>query len=233
MKHQFQIIITSKNHKIDFIGSYRTKEQALKAFHKIKLANDKIIFPKRHINNETIERADYEAVLIKRRRFDESKITQVRDESGAFKEHITDNDDWIVFDKIPYYVEEEFWIYGHHPLRDRKNISYIFNQLVKPKAITKIDFLNIHLYKNKLLIETYYTMDMVICKNKSDCIQLYNKLQELCECDKKVKYYIFSGDSGATKSKAHKVICKIQELTHWDLTKIKRNKTSECYKKKG
>lgn len=227
MKHQFQIIITSKNKQKEFIGSYPTRESALRAFHKLKVENEQIVFPKRHINSKTIERADYEIVLIKRRNYDEDKVTQVRNDNGAFKEHMTNNDNWIVFDKAPYNVEEEFWVYGHHPLRDRKNIMFIYENMVKPKIYSKMDFLNIQLYKNKLLLETFNSLDMIICKNKSDCIQLYNKLQEMCEKDRKAKYYLFSGDGGITKAKAAVMIQKIQNLTHWDKTKIKRSKTSE------
>ena len=81
------------------------------------------------------------------------------------------------------------------------------------------------LFKNKVLIETSNTLDMVICKNKSDGIRLYNLLEEWCNKEKEVKYYLFNGDWGLTPDKRHKCVEKIRKLTNWDDLKINRCNT--------
>ena len=55
-------------------------------------------------------------------------------------------------------------------------------------------------YLNKLLIECNGKLDMVLCKNKSDCIRLYNKIEEFAIKDK-LKYVLFMGDIANSKHK--------------------------------
>ena len=63
---------------------------------------------------------------------------------------------------------------------------------------------------------------MVICKNKSDAIRLYNQLEEWCNKDKEVKYFIFNGDWSKS---TERMVEKIKQLTNWDDLKIRRSST--------
>ena len=64
---------------------------------------------------------------------------------------------------------------------------------------------------------------MVICKNKSDSIRLYNAIQKECE-KKKYKNIAFMGDMDKSKYK-NDWIEKITKLTNWSHTKVIRPKT--------
>ena len=79
------------------------------------------------------------------------------------------------------------------------------------------------LYKNKLFFETTYNSDLVICKNKSDAIRLYNTIEKYCS-DNKFKYVMFSGDWN-TNNLRSEIIEKIHKLTNWNKLKITRSST--------
>ena len=84
-------------------------------------------------------------------------------------------------------------------------------------------FKSILVYLNKILIECNGNLDLVICKNKKDAIRFYNQVEKWC-IERKMKYIMFMGDIAHSKHKRD-WMDKIQELTHWDRTKIKRPST--------
>ena len=224
-KYNYQIIVTSHDKQLDFIKSFRTEAQVNKYFNSMLNENKNIKFPVKYISRKKIEEAKYELVIIKRKNEDESSITKLRNNYGEFTEYNTNNDDWIVYDKAPYDIEESFWIYGYHPLVDRKSFSFIIDELVKPKVTNKYEFAQIIIFLNKLIIKSYNKTDMVICKNKSDCIRLYNEIKKCCEKNKKYKYCLFSGDWNSSRKLRKDAIEIISKLTNWNKLKITRNST--------
>ena len=224
-RYNYQIIITSHGKQIEFIKSFTTEAKANKHFHKMLKDNKNVVFPTRYINCHKIMEAKYEIVIIKRKEKGDDNITKLRNDYGEFIDYTTNNDEWIVYDKSPYDFEETFWVYGFHPLNYRKNFTYIFENLVKPKVTNKYEFTQFIIYRNKFIIKSYDKTDLVICKNKSDCIRLYNEIKKCCEKDKKCKYCIFSGDWNSNRKLSNDATEIIHDLTNWNSAKIKRNST--------
>ena len=83
---------------------------------------------------------------------------------------------------------------------------------------------SVSILKNKVLFDNYDELNMVICKNKSDAIRMYNLIEEKSSEDK-VKFIFFNGDCEATKLKKDNAIEKIRKLTNWDNKKILRSST--------
>lgn len=225
MKFKYHIIITKNNKQVDFIGCFTTETKALTKFKKLQNEMSNVKIPMLYINEgRQIKEVSYEIVLIKHIDNTESPITLLRNQYGEFIEHETNNKNWIVCEKAPYYKEETFWVYGYHPLVQRKDFNFIYDSLIKPNGCKKETFLSIYIYKNKLLIETSFNMDMVICKNHSDSIRLYNTIKEESEKDK-MKYILFNGDWSIGRDRQHICIDKIQQLTNWNKLKITRSTT--------
>lgn len=227
-KHNYQIILTTNGKQKEVLGTYPSELKVNKAFMQFIEENKKVNFPVEMLsmdNDRKLIDANYEIVIIKKREEKDSNVTLIRNEFGDLIEYTTTHKDWVVYDKHPYKREESFWVYGYHPLVQRKDFSFIYNEIVKPKASNKNTFINVMLFKNKVLIETTNTLDMIICKNKSDGIRLYNLLEEWCNKEKGVKYYLFNGDWGVTTDKKRKCVEKIRELTNWDDLKINRSTT--------
>ena len=225
MKNKYQIILTRNNKQVEFIGFFRTEKNANIKFKKLIDESNNVKFPVRYINRgRSIQEAKYELVLIKFKEENDTDTTLLKNEYGEYVEHITNNSNWIVYDKASYYKEETFWVYGFHPLIQRKDFNYIFDNLIKPSASKKSTFLNVMVYRNKLLLESTNKLDLIICKNQSDAIRLYNTIQKECE-NHKLKYILFNGDWNSTKEKREYSVEQIKKLTNWNDLKIKRYTT--------
>ena len=186
--------------------------------------NKSVIFPIRFNNNKTeIIESSYEIMIIKARDKTESCETKVMDEYGKFVNYATNDDDWIIYDRSPYYIEETFWVYGYHPKLQRKDFKWIYDNFISNNSNNKYLFKTVQLFKNKILVECNGKLDMVICKNKQDAIRMYNMIEEWCERDK-MKYIGFMGDLSYSRYKSD-WITKIQKLTNWTRKKITRMST--------
>ena len=186
--------------------------------------NKSVIFPIKFNNNKTeIIESSYEIMIIKARDKTESRETKVMDEYGKFVNYATNDDDWIIYDRSPYYIEETFWVYGYHPRLQRKDFKWIYDNFISNNSNNKYLFKTVQLFKNNTLAECNGKLDMVICKNKQDAIRMYNMIEEWCERDK-MKYVGFMGDLSYSKYKSD-WITKIQKLTNWTRKKITRMST--------
>ena len=186
--------------------------------------NKSVVFPIKFNNNKTeIIESSYEIMIIKARDKTESRETKVMDEYGKFVNYATNDDDWIIYDRSPYYIEETFWVYGYHPRLQRKDFKWIYDNFISNNSNNKYLFKTVQLFKNKILVECNGKLDMVICNNKQDAIRMYNMIEEWCERDK-MKYIGFMGDLSYSRYKSD-WITKIQKLTNWTRKKITRMST--------
>ena len=150
---------------------------------------------------------------------EDKKLTKLKDGDGKIINFETNDDNWIIYERANYDKEESFWVYGYHPVYQRKDFNWIYENLIA-NNVDKFNIKQILVYRNKLLISTTYELNMVLCKNESDCIRLYNELEKE-KIAKKLKYVFFNGD--AYHSKLKKTwFKKIQDLTGWDTLKIRR-----------
>lgn len=224
-KEVFQIIITHNNKQVEYIGTFNSEIKALKKFKEMQENNEKVKFPVYYVSGKYIESARYEIVIIKKRlNENDPKTTKLRNQHGEFVEHTTTNENWVVFDKSPYFKEETFWVYGYHPLVQRKTFDFICDNILKPLCNNKKNGTTIIVYNNKLIIDSLEKMELVICKNKSDCIRLYNLIESSAK-NKKLRYINYGGDWSCSKNGKQTCINKIQHLTNWNLAKIKRTST--------
>ncbi len=220
----YNIILVNHGKQIKNIAIDKTETRIYKKFNKLLKENRNVMFPIRYNNEKHVMvESEYELVIIKCKQEGDKDVNKVRNDYGKFVDYETDDEDWIVVDRAKYELEETFWVYGYHPKLQRKDFNWIFNEFIKKNASNKYMFKSVQLYKNKLLIECDGKLEMVICKNKSDCIRMYNTIQELA-INNKFKYIAFMGDVSASKYK-NDWIKKIQELTHWKPKKIIRNST--------
>ena len=217
-KNIYQIILTSNGKEIKHIYNCASEMLVNAKFKALIEENKSVRFPVRFINIGKLVPAQYELFIIKRNDND-SDVTKLKDENGKIINFKTDSEHWVIYDRENYEKEETFWVYGYHPVFQRKTFQWIFDE--KVKTAVKNNIKQILVFQNKLLINTTYELDMVMCKNKSDCIRLYNELER--EATKnKVKYAVFSGDAYHSSNKKT-WFNKIKNLTGWSSHKISRN----------
>ena len=99
--------------------------------------------------------------------------------------------------------------------------DFIYNEMIKNDAY---EYVSVVCFKNKLVIEYDYDMNIVICKNIDDCIRLYNTLNDRCLSEKITKA-VFKGQITFKSSLYKGIIHKIMEKTGWKETKVCRAST--------
>lgn len=220
----FKIISSLNGKQNGYIGNYRTYSEAYAKLKELEDENKNVLFPRKYLNSGIIGNIKDEYLLLEKNRFGNKNDGMLRNEFGKIVKHkITNNTKWIIKDKIVKLVEETFWVYGHDPKKDRKNCQWIIDNLIFDSIESKYDIIRILVYKNKLIIKyDNKPMSIVMCKNKSDCIRLYNFISDKINKEK-TKQVIFIG--------AYNVICDarrelendIMELTGWNKIKIQRS----------
>lgn len=223
-KKIYSIILTNHGKIKDKIVSKETESKIYKEFNKLLKENKKVIFPMKYNNEKHVMvESEHELYIIKCKEDFDNDTNKIKDANGKYTSYETSDDNWIIVDRSEYQIEETFWVYGYHPKLQRKTFEWIFNELISKGAKNKYMFKTIQIYLNKILIDCNGKLDIVICKNKNDSIRFYNQLEEWCK-NKKMKYILFMGDIDKSKYKKD-WIDKIQALTNWSRTKVKRAST--------
>lgn len=220
-KFIYNIILTSNGKEVDCLCRAAKESTIYAKFNAlIKENKEKIVFPIRYINIHGLIDANYELVIIKSKDEKDVSETKLRDEYGKYVSYVSSSEDWVVVDRAHYEKEEAFWVYGFHPHVDRKNFKWIFNNYIK-KNCNKDSFKNILVYKNKLIIDVNGHLDIVFCKNRNDCVRLFNKLEE--EANKaKLKYILWGGEVTNYHAKKE-LVNRLIDWTGWDSMKIRRS----------
>lgn len=214
----FKIVATLNGKQKEFIGNYSTSEEAYNKFKELQKLNDDVIFPRKVINAGKLKESHDEYLILQKNRYGDLKPGQLRNEFGKVVEQQTNSSIWEVFDKCERLVEETFWVYGKCPKTDRKTFKWIYENKLIANLINSYDIERIILYKNKLIIKhDELPMDIIICKNISDGIRLYNLLEEWC---KKNKQIFFLGNYNKVSDKRRQLEAELIELTGWDKRKI-------------
>lgn len=173
----YNVILTKNKQQVRPLLRRAWKTDAYEFFSDMK-ANNKVLFP---IEYEKTKRGDvipvkYEVVLAERIDpiFDTTS-SLLRNEYGKFIEHTVIGRDVQIIDKFNYYIEDDFYVYGYHPFKDRKTASFILNEIVL-KTYEEFVIKRIYIFSNKLIIKSDVSLDIVVCKNYEDARRLYNTL---------------------------------------------------------
>ena len=224
-KHFYHIILANHGKQQKDLYYAPTEVEVNKEFKRMLKENEKVVFPIRWNNEKHVMvEAEHELIIIKYKDDNDPDVSKLRDDSGEFINYQSSSDYWIIYDRAPYKIEETFWVYGYHPKLQRKDFNWIFDNFIEKGSEDKYMFKTLQVYKNKLLIDCNGKLDMVICKNKSDCARMYNLIEKMVSKKKYKKNILFMGDVSLSKYKDD-WIKRIQDLTHWEKRKITRPST--------
>lgn len=219
--HIYQIILTNNGKQTKVLAHSKSEIDIMEKFNTLKCESEEVSFPVRHTNNDGINKSEYEIFVIKKKeKRNENNIIPLKNYYGSIIDYTTNNKKWIILDRENYDLEESFWVFGYDKFKDRKNFKWILNNIL----YTDININNIKrviVFQNKLLIESSYRMDMVLCKNGSDCIRLYNELQKEVFKEKLEKFIFFMGDGFNSKLKKTWYE-KMEKLTGWNHRQLNR-----------
>lgn len=152
----------------------------------------------------------YELLLVENNdSLDDGTTSLVRNEFGRFVEHTVIGKDAQIIDKCPYDIEEDFYIYGYHPFKDRKNYDFILNELFLKKH-PDITLRRVYIFYNKLIIKSDIGLNIITCKNNKDARRLYN---QLLKDTYGTAYIVFNYAPLAWQDS---IMDEVRQLTGWD-----------------
>lgn len=220
----YKIVSMINGKQNGYIGAYQTYNDALTRLSELENDNNKIIFPRKYLNKGTISLIKDEYLLLEKNRHGDKNDGMIRNEFGKFiKQKIINSNKWIIRGKISRKVEETFWVYGFDPKTDRKTYTWIYENLIINSLTSPYDIIRIIIYKNKLIIKyDDKPMSMVMCKNQSDSIRMYNIISDTIK-QNKIKQIICIGIYNSISEKRRNLEKEIIELTGWSKMKIQRS----------
>lgn len=223
LKNVYHVIVTNHGKQIKDVFWTDSYEKVKARMNAMIKESDAVLFPKRLNSMQSITKCEYELMLIKYVGNSDERQDKVKNEYGRYVKYETDNKDWIVIERESYNIEESFIVYGHHPKTDRKDFRWIAETFFDKGKDDKYGFKEVVLYNNKILISEGAKLDIVICKDKNDCIRLYNALSDYC-LKNHLKYEVFMGDIAQSHYK-RRWLARIKEVTGWNSQKIRRQST--------
>lgn len=199
----------------------KTMKAAMDNFTKISEDSTRVRFPRKYVNSHRIKKVEYTLFVVKD--FEEGdEMRMVRDKLGRLYREKPLFGIWTVIDDYTYQIEESFYIFGYHPVHDRKDLKFIMMLMMKNIADQKMSK-SVVVLKNKLLIYNEDQFDMVLCKCTDDCIRLYNILMATAT-SQNFKRIIFMGQ--ANQHLTNQLYKMIMEETGWDYRKVIRTTTA-------
>ena len=220
----FKIVSVLNGKQNGYVGCYNTYTDAYQKMKELEELNNNVIFPRKLLNSGNINLVKEEYLVLEKNRNGDKSDGLLRNSYGKFvTQKITNNSKWVIRDKMVKLVEETFWVYGYDPKVDRKTFSWIYENLLINSINSKYDIIRILSYKNKLVIKyDEKPMSIVMCKNKSDCIRLYNLISEKLRKEK-IKQIICTGSYDGISESRRELEAQIMELTGWNKIKIQRS----------
>ena len=170
-------LITTKNRKKKkLVFETNVKKNATQRFNTL-VRNNKVLFPVQYINNKNPVSVNFEILLLKRRTSELEKSIVIRDFVGRTKEPSFNNDEWVLIKHRPFYYEETFKIHGTDT---RLTLIDIISKVFTPLLNESIKSTG-HMYRfqNKICLEVDGKVKLLVTKNKSDSLRLYEKIKEL------------------------------------------------------
>lgn len=218
-KGSYLILLVKDKKRYDKLGEYRWKNAAFKAYNEAIEENSKISFPVQtlvsKIGNAT-KKVEYEIIIASLLKKDEeTNVTQFRNKEGKYVDTVVmDRKRHCIIAKHDWFIEETFYVYGYHPIRDRKTYPFILNNIVLNNINSRDDIRSITTHKNRLFINYINDFDFVVCKNCSEAERLYLTLQK--DIPKQYKDYVLFLGEIVQKNSVSRLLDRIAEKTGWE-----------------
>lgn len=224
------ILLVKNKRRVMKMGSAWWRTDAQKIFNEILEKNrNEVNFPvkirtmsSRKIRAENKTDTKWELLIVQKNDSNEDNVSQFRNDDGKFVDvQIIDKTEYKIIAREEWFVEEKFNVYGYHPKKDRKDYTFILNELFLKKLDKIHDILRVNVLVNKVIISHSEDFDFIVCKNNEEAERLYDALQN----DKllsKNKSVIFFGDIVGMEQKKL-MYNKMEEKTGWDRNLCKKS----------
>lgn len=207
-------VYDSEGQKYKIYGKRKNLDPALRLYE--KTINDNVVYFERNTLNRKNEHKElrFYLYLLKERR-DGDEETVVRDSLGRLIKEKFKDDKYTIVNRIEFKIEETFLVFG---FEGRMTFKEILKKLLMNNTRIKYVFYLL----NKLVIEDYDDINIVICKNKKQARLLHDTLFEFFKFNK-IKRGIFMNE--LKKENRKRVYDEIKKKTGWKTPRLYRNST--------
>jgi len=181
----YQIVLYENYKKVKVLHTYSRLYYANNRLEVLK--NKNYLLPKKYIyRDKKLSEVNYKIYLFNKKE-DGDQSMVIRDNYGRILDNIMSEPGWVVIGESDYQIEEQFNVTG----ANRKlSALEIINHVLLPN-ISKENTKQVLMLNNKLIVEGLH-LHMITCKNKEECVRLYNVIRKHC-FDKKIGNILFFG----------------------------------------
>lgn len=183
----YKLIITKNNEQNKCIKKYTYFKPCMKKYEKLKEENQKVVFPRRYGTHNGLHKVKYNLLLLKRKETNIEKYYKGYTEFGNLTTYKLNDDNWYILDRVPWKVEEQFYVYG---LKKRLTTVEIYKQCFLPRMHYFNQVIKIF---NKLVIDDGEDLEVILCKTEDDCDLLYQKILSFAHYQN-LSSFLFLGD---------------------------------------
>lgn len=230
VKKYCMILLVKNKKRVKRMGAAWWRTDAQKIYNEILEKNrEEVKFPVKirtkscgNTRAENRTNTKWELLIVQKNDEEDDNVAQFRNDDGKFIDvQIIDKKEYKIIAKDEWYVEEKFNVYGYHPKKDRKDYTFIINELFLKTLNNIHDVLRVNVLVNKVIISHSEDFDFVVCKNHEEAERLYDTLQKDTQLSKNKKV-LFLGDIVGSNQKTL-MYDKMVEKTGWDRTLCTKN----------
>ena len=135
----FKIIVCTNKNQVSTVGRFHDESEVMMKKDELLRLNREVICPKERVNNCSNNRSvtdlTMEYLILKQNNDNDDTIIKLPNKYGKMVNHISSNEKWIIWDKFPCLIEETFWVYGYDKSKDRKTITWIYENLDRKSVV--------------------------------------------------------------------------------------------------
>lgn len=207
-------VYDSDGQKYKIYGKRKKLETALKLYEKI-IENNVVYFERSTLNkkDEHRELKFYLYLLRDKQEGDEEVV--VRDSLGRLIKEKFKDERYTIINKVEFKIEETFLVFGYSG-------RLTFKEIIKKLLMNNTRIKYVFYFLNKVVVEDYDDINIIICKNKKQARLLHDTLFEFFRFNK-IKRGIFMNELNKTNRK--RIYSEILKKTGWKLPRLYRNST--------
>lgn len=230
---RFRIVFAKDGNIKNVICTKRWWNDAMEKWNELIENNHKdVLCPvKETINHggkrRTIKDMDEEILMLKQINPEvEDNISMFRDKDGKIVKVKTNDEEWLVALKEPWYREEKFVVNNMNPVKEKQTAHWICENIIE-KDLSKNCFKKVLLWHNYILIDGDDGFDFCIAKTADTAVNLYMALFNRYS---NTDYVYFIGNLHQTQYEKWRQ--RIMEKTGWDKKKLAITFKPQCYYKR-
>lgn len=207
-------IYDSEGQKYKVYRKCKKLDTAKKLFNKI--LDDNVVFFERRTLNRKDEHKELKFYLyLLKEKEDGDEEVVVRDDLGRLVKEKFKDETYSILNKSPFKVEETFLAFGY---KGRLTFKHILKKFLMNNNRIKY----VYYFLNKLIVEDYDDINIIICKNKKEARLLHDTLFEFFRFNK-IKRGIFMNE--LKKENRKRIYDEILKKTGWKPSRLYRNST--------